>query len=201
MTGVPWKSEDGRGLIHLGASFTRRNPDGPFTYRSRPESYLAQRYVNTGSIETNSVRVYSVEGAAVYGPLSLQGEYVTAELDTDLWGKRDFDAYYVALSYFLTGEQRPYKKGAFWRVTPNNNFRFRGEERGWGAWELALRYSHVDLNDGPIRGGEESNWTAAVNWHLNANTRIMMNYIYAQPENLLYDGDLSILQTRFQIDF
>lgn len=150
---------------------------------------------------TNSLVAYDLEAAFVHGPLSLQGEYIVSELDTDLWGGRRFSGYYAALSWFLSGESRPYKKGAFWRVIPKSSFRMRGEEQGWGAWELALRYSHADLDDGPVRGGKETNITAGVNWYLNANTRVMMNYIHAVPENILYDGNLEILQTRFQVDF
>jgi len=64
-----------------------------------------------------------------------------------------------------------------------------------------LRYSWLDLNDGLVRGGQMKDWTLAINWYLNANTRIMMNYILAEPENDLYSGEVEILQTRFQVDF
>lgn len=201
LTGVPWASEDGRSLVHLGLNLSRRNPDGEITFRQRPESYLAQRYVNTGALDTTRLFTYGLEGAVVHGAVSLQGEYIAAEVETTDYGKRRFSGYYGALSWLLTGEQRPYKNGAFWRVIPKEPFAWRGEHRGWGAWELAARYSHVDLDDGPVRGGSEDNLTLGVNWYLNANTRIMVNYIYAQIDNTLYDGDLEILQSRVQVDF
>ena len=201
ITGVPWKAEDGDTFVHLGASFNRRNPDGEITFRQRPESFLAQRYVNTGPLETTSLFTYGLEAAIVRGPLSLQGEYISTEINTELYGRRDFSGYYGAASWFITGEHRPYVDGAFSRVIPKAAFRLGGDQPGWGAWELALRYSYLDLNDGPVQGGSERNITAGINWYLNANTRIMANYIYAQPDNLLYDGDLKIFQTRFQVDF
>jgi len=201
LTGVPWASEDGRSLIHLGLNASRRNPDGAITFRQRPESYLAQRYVDTGALDTGRLFTYGIEGAVVHGALSLQGEFIAAELDTSPFGKRSFSGYYGAISWLLTGEQRPYKKGAFWRVIPAHPFAYRGDRRGWGAWEVAARYSQVDLNDGPIQGGTEENVTLGVNWYLNANTRIMVNYIYAQIDNSRYDGDLEILQSRVQVDF
>lgn len=139
----------------------------------------------------------------VYGPASLQAEYVRSELDVQYMGERHFDSYYVSGSWFLTGESRPYQaaEGAPTRLRPKHPFSLRDETKGWGAWEVALRYSALDLNDGPVRGGEMDDWTFALNWYLNANTRIMLNYIMAHPENDLNDGDVEILQTRFQVDF
>lgn len=203
VSGLPWKSEDGRRYLHLGASATRRNPDGPFRYRARPEAHLAQAYLDTGTLETSSLFAYGGEMLMVYGPASLQAEYVRSELDVQYMGERHFDSYYVSGSWFLTGESRPYQaaEGAPTRLRPKHPFSLRDETKGWGAWEVALRYSALDLNDGPVRGGEMDDWTFALNWYLNANTRIMLNYILSHPENDLNDGDVEILQTRFQIDF
>jgi len=214
VSGVPWYADDGRKLLHLGASYTHRNPDGNIRYRQRPEAHLANRYVDTrgfdlvnnrraGDIRADAVDVYDLESALVIGPWSLQGEYMKSEVDSTFAGDLDFDSYYIQTSYFLTGENRRYKlsEGAFDRVKPKRNFGW-GEDAGPGAWELALRYSSIDLNSGEaVRGGEEDNITAAVNWYLNPNTRVMLNYIKADINHDLYDDDVDIVQMRFQIDF
>ena len=218
VTGLPWYEQDGRRLLHLGLAYSHRNPDGESPrgairgWRTRPESHLANRYLDTDSGLLNGYRVvnarlddvdlWGAEAALVYGPLCVQGEYMTALTDTDFAGHMDFDGYYIQAGYFLTGEHRPYKTtdAAFTRVHPKRDFSL-GEERGWGAWELALRYSSLDLNDGIIRGGQEDNFALGLNWYLNANTRLMLNYIYADIEGCLYEGDLDILQGRFQVDF
>ncbi len=72
-----------------------------------------------------------------------------------------------------------------------------------GAWEVGLRYSHIDLNDEGISGGEEDNITVGLNWYLNPNVRMMFNYVNADLEDRagIPDGDADIFQTRFQIDF
>ena len=52
----------------------------------------------------------------------------------------NFDGFYTSLSWFVTGESRPYdhQAGCFARVIPKRNFDWgRG---GWGAWELAAFY-------------------------------------------------------------
>ncbi len=80
-------------------------------------------------------------------------------------------------------------------MKPKRNF---GKDSGPGAWQVAARYSSVDLNDESIRGGQLDDITLGINWHLNPNTRVMCNYIRAR---LRHVGDVDILQTRLQIDF
>jgi phosphate-selective porin OprO/OprP len=62
-----------------------------------------------------------------------------------------------------------------------NAFMKRGEDGrwllGWGAWEVAARYSYVNLNDGPIQGGVFSGLTLGVNWYLSSNLKVQMEYI------------------------
>jgi len=211
LAGTPWKSENG--LLHLGAAASWREPDADASrFRQRPEAHLSEfRYVDTGVFGVEEEFRWGLEAAMVYGPFSVQGEYMAANMDTTALGDRDFDGWYAMASWFLTGESRPYKasEGAFDRVKPKHNFNPWAEDGGWGAWELALRYSTLDLNDGPIWGGEEDNITAAINWYLNPNTRVMFNYVHGEIDypngRVFFDpetsGDVDIFQTRFQIDF
>ncbi len=163
---------------------------------------LAYRYVNTGRFNTDAVDLWGAEAALVFGPFSAQAEYMLSQCNTVLAGDRDFDGYCVQASYFLTGESRAYKKsaGTFSRVKPNNNFGF-DEDGGPGAVELALRYSSIDVTDPPIYGGRQDDITAGINWYLNPNMRMMLNYVHAGIDHPLYDDPLNILQTRFQFDF
>ncbi|WP_373501249.1 porin [Desulfococcus sp.] len=77
------------------------------------------------------------------------------------------------------------------------------QDGGLGAWELGARWSWLDLTDNEISGGEENNFTLAVNWYLNPNYRFMFNYIYADATDRkdAEDGKANIFQTRFQVDF
>lgn len=213
VTGLPWYADEGRKLLHLGVAYSHRNPDGAVLgYRSTPEAHLGDTFLNTERFQRfrfadarmNNVDLWGGEAALEIGPFSLQGEYMLSDVETDFAGDVALDGYYVQASYFLTGENRPYDQAqaVFGRIKPRHDFSLKGDKKGWGAWELALRYSNLDLNDGPIiRGGEETNWTAGVNWYLNPNTRIMWNYTYADIEHDLFDGDLGIFQMRFQVDF
>jgi phosphate-selective porin OprO/OprP len=212
ITGLPWYADEGRQLLHLGAAYSHKNPDDfGLRYRQRPEAHLSGiRFVDTafqnpfpGAARVDSVNLYGGEAALVYGPFSVQGEYMMHDVDTDYsLGDLDFDGWYVETSYYLTGEHRRYDTGdgTFDSVKPLNNFSLDGS--GWGAWQVALRYSTVDFNDGwVVRGGEETNWTAGINWWLNPATRVTFNYVKADIEHDLYEGDLDIFQTRFQFAF
>jgi phosphate-selective porin OprO/OprP len=58
----------------------------------------------------------------------------------------------------------------------------RGEDGNWlfgrGAWEVAARWNHLDLNDGPVRGGVTGALELGVNWHLNNNRKVMFEYLH-----------------------
>ncbi|UCG59420.1 MAG: hypothetical protein JSU70_07885 [Phycisphaerales bacterium] len=195
LTFLPRNENDGASLVHVGASYSHRS-GGPRRFRSRPEAHLFDRFVDTGTFASTSADLVGLEAAWVAGPLSIQGEYVFA--NAEVASQANFDGYYIQASYFLTGEHRKYKPsaGAFDRVKPKENFGF--SKGGRGAWEIAARYSALDLNDSPTPGGKLSNITAGLNWHLNPNMRMMWNYVHADKDAV---GNADILMMRLQIDF
>ena len=195
VTATPWSNEDQSQLLHVGGSISYRDVDMQ-RYRSRPESHLAPRVVDTGEIDVSSAVLGGLEAAVVLGSLSFQGEYMLAQTDSNDGSDPDLSGYYVAASWFATGESRAYKSkaGAFSRVSPNAN---AGSDGG-GALELAARYSALDLSDGNFDGGEVDDVTLAVNWYLNPNTRVMFNYVNSDADE---NGDVNVYQTRFQVDF
>ena len=192
VTAVPWQDEDG--LLHLGIAYSYKNASS-VSYDARPESHLAIKLVDTGDIVADNASLLGLEAAILLGALSVQGEYMVATPDLAAGSDPDLTGYYIAASYFLTGEQRNYKaaKGAFGRVKPSENL-----GAGSGALEIAARLSNVDLSDKAVAGGELDDVTLGVNWYLNPNTRIMANYVAADLDGV---GDVNVIETRFQIDF
>ncbi len=207
VTGLPVYKDKGRKLIHLGAAYSVRNIDDFSRFRERPEAHMAPRFIDTGNLYTGTYKLLGLESAAVWNRFSIQGEYMHVDdIENILVGKRDFDGYYVQASVFLTDDHRNYKTdGAVWdKIKPKHPFTLRKhEEKGWGAWELAARYSNIDLDSKYSfpGGGNESNVTLGLNWYLNPNTQLMFNYINADIDHPLYGGDLDIFQTRFQLAF
>ncbi len=207
LTGLPFVNEDKTKLLHLGAGFSYRKPESrEYEVEARPESHLGNKYVNTGAIaDVFEIQMFNAEAAVVMGPFSLQGEYTKSNVATKATISENyvFRSYYAEASYFLTGETRKYKNSyvGFGRVKPKNNFS-KGE-KGRGAWQLALRYSAIDLNSGDpnttgIGRGELADITIGINWYLNPVTRIMLNYVLAKLKD---QGSAGIVQMRFQIDF
>ena len=199
VTGLPLYEDDGARLVHLGLAYSHKNPDNTIKFSAHPESHIAPALVSTGDVAADSVDLIGTEAAVVLGPASIQGEYVFARVDTSSGSDADLSGYYVQASYFVTGEHRHYSRshGAFSRVKPAHSF-IGKEGGGPGAIELALRYSSIDLTDGSVTGGELDDIAVGVNWHLNANTRVMANYVRADLDSV---GEADIFQTRFQIDF
>lgn len=197
LTGLPWYADDGRYLVHLGVAYSFRNPDDDETrWSARPEAHLAPRLADTRALSADSAQLLGLEAAILYGPASIQGEYVYAKADT-AGADPDLGGFYIYASYFLTGENRPYKRtdAAFDKVKPNRNFAY-GERSGPGAWEVAARYSHLDLNDAALEGGRLDDFTAGLNWYLNPNVRISANYVLADRDE---GGEAHIGEMRFQL--
>ncbi|MGD2074678.1 MAG: OprO/OprP family phosphate-selective porin [Gammaproteobacteria bacterium] len=211
MTWAPW-NEKGR-VLHLGAAGAWEDPnDNDVRFRARPESHkTGTRLVDTADIpEPDTFTRYGLEAATVLGPFSLQGEYMGIAAQSDAVSDPDFDGWYVYGSWFLTGESRQYKKGAFSRVTPKSTV---GKSGGIGAWELAVRYSSIDLDDADTQGGEEDNITVGINWYATKYVRFMANYVMADADPFTQEAGLDVdppnadddspdvFQVRAQIDF
>ena len=116
------------------------------------------------------------EFALVMGPFAFQAELISSWAN-GANGQRDVNHYgaYAQASYFLTGENRVYDptNGEFKRTRPKEPFALSSGAAG--AWELAGRYSHLDLGHG--NGGVQNNFSAGINWYLYSNLRFMVNYV------------------------
>jgi len=209
--GLPVYAEKGKTLLHLGLGFNYalrdEDEDDPSQQiRARPESRLTDiRLVDTGKTAGKKRNTVNTELAMVFGPWSFQGQYYNTFIDSNAAGDPNFWGYYVFLSYFVTGERRKYNPslGIFTGVDPQPSFHPRKGD--WGAVEIAARHSYVDLNDGNVSGGQESNISTGLNWYHNRNVRLMFNYTHAYLKNrespIVENGRTHIIQARFQFIF
>lgn len=204
LTGAPLYREDGTQVVHLGAAFSFRQADEDVaTFSTRTENNFAPTVAEV-VVPADQYWTGGVEAAWVWSSFSLQGEYYLTSVDASVGEDPTFSGYYVMASWFLTGESRPYRPqgGTFGRVKPKSNW----GQGGGGAWELAARYSALDLNDETYVGGELNDITLGANWYLNPNTRIMFNYVFSDVADVIesgtdVNGDINAFLIRFQVDF
>lgn len=192
----PLYEDDGERMFHIGIGANLRDFASTARFRTRPETHFTGRYVDTGNFAASGADIFNFELATVQGPFWAAAEYFTADVDAAGSGDPSFDGFYAQAGYFFTGESRAFKtsSGVFDRLKPANNW----GDSGGGAWELAFRYSTIDLTDGAISGGEEDNISIGLNWYPNPVTRLMINYVNADVDGV---GEGDFILVRWQVDF
>ena len=124
------------------------------------------------------------------GPVGVIAEYARVSQDVrntvagNITDTLDNDAWQIAASWLLTGEDASFKG-----VKPRQTFDPDGS--GWGAWELVGRYQENNIDDAafstnaagsnrfanPTTSARSAqSWAAGVNWYLNPNVKLALDY-------------------------
>ena len=124
-------------------------------------------------------------------------------------GTVDTDAWQLAASYFLTGEE-----AAFKGFQPKT--RFSTADDTWGAFELVARVQSLSVSDAAFAGGADSfadplasasqadSWGVGLNWYLNENVKWLLDYERTSFEGGAATGDREdedALQLRLAVGF
>lgn len=157
--------------------------------RERPELRVdGTRLVDTGGLNAEKVYAWGAEAGAQFKSFYVAGEYNIIDVERfGTAGDLDFSGWYVQGSWVLTGEQRKWSPatGGFGAVRPAKPFDLKAGQ--WGAWELAGRYSSLDLNDNEgvvglvtpvngVRGGEQDITSLGLNWFPNNVVRFQLQF-------------------------
>ncbi len=198
--------------VHIGANLQSiLNPAdttaGPISTRAvrlqeRPELRVSGiRLVDTGAIASDGLTAYGLEGAASWHNLYASGEWYKIDVNREAVPPAvsafdpSFSGWYVQGAWAITGEHHGWTNanGGFVGIKPLKPFdRSKGT---WGAWEIAARYSVLDLDDhagvsgraapaGGIRGGEQKITTVGLNWYPNSVVRFLLDYQWADVDRL-----------------
>ncbi|MEQ1610692.1 MAG: porin [Hyphomonadaceae bacterium] len=202
LRGVFAPIEKRREVLHFAVAAERRELDSGATSRVRavPEFALTrQALLDTTTL--GGVEAYTnlnIEAAYMNGPFLVQVQQVTRSNDAPLLGDPEFKGMSVQAAWVITGERQRYSLGGgtFGEVRPD-------KDNALGAWEIAARYSTLDLTDGGVIGGEQENWTVGVNWYVNRNVRVSANYVdaKAEPNRLGAADNPSAVMGRLQVAF
>ena len=193
--------KDNLNTLHLGMSLSYRDVGGDhlLRFRERPEAHITDtRIVDTGEFDADKLLRSVAEMAYIRGRFHLQGEYYHTQVERRLSGMEDlnFSGYYLETGLFLTADSVNYRTAdaSLGRITPSGSK---------GAWQLAARFSALDLNDEEISGGEAHSLTLGVNWFATPNIRFSANYINVlEMDGGPTDGDEpQLLQFRTQVEF
>lgn len=172
---LPYKQ--GNKILQVGVSGHYENThNASFSVLPEVKARNAVKVVNTTSvggttsISSKNLYTWDLELSGQNGPLYADLEYQRVNVNRSNQAKLHFDGYHAQAAYVLTGESRTFnpKNGTYNQVVPNSI---------GGAWEVAVRYSHIDLNNKDIQGGRMNNATVGLNWYANSNIRVTGNYI------------------------
>ncbi|HKI36666.1 MAG TPA: porin [Gemmataceae bacterium] len=193
------------------------------------ESFNVPDLIDTGTLLSHDgLQILGADVQSAWGPLTVGGEFLcwfinnayTGNLPNpngilppgaESVGNLFFSGFSVEALYFLTpGDHRDIDRvtPGYARVRPVRNFLClrHGDGpccKGLGAWEVGVRYDHVDVNSGLIQAGRLDSVTCGVNWYLNPNTRITANYVYTNRDtgNPSSSGNFDAFGVRVHFDF
>jgi phosphate-selective porin OprO/OprP len=162
----------------------------PPELRIDPTSFLTTGGLGSTAHPVTGGLVYGAEAAANYKNVYFQGEYYHFKVDRTGLSSAKFDSAYGEVAWTFTGESRRYIPGigAYSTIVPAHPF--SRKEGTWGACEIAVRASYVDLisdfapglsaaaQPNAVDGGRETLLTAGLNWYLNSQIRFMFNYVH-----------------------
>ena len=168
----------------------------------RPELRVdGTKLVNTGNITASGLTTYGAELGASFRNFYAAGEWYRIDVDRSAVGSGpspfdpSFTGWYAQAAWTLTGERHEWSSGngGFTGIRPAHAF--DPKKNSWGAWEIAARYSVLDLDSHPgaagsatpvggIRGGEQKITTVGLNWYPNRVLRFLLDYQWDDIDRL-----------------
>ena len=236
LVAMPFFSDFNKGL-HFGVAGSYRTPKTHAEIRGHERysvrsltSINRKKYIDTDLIPfVDHVVLGGLELAGYYKNFRFQSEYILNNVHRKKFSEElpteKFDGFYAFGSVLLFGGKYNYNTSEAEFTQPS-----RGQT--WGDVELSFRYDYLSLNsrmDG-IMGGAGEGYTLGINYHVNNNVKIMLNYAYlnhdryASGKNKLFVGydetgaltrdpkkvvdamgkagdDFSFVSVRFEVDF
>ena len=197
VTWLPFLSDDESSLVHVGVGVRYTNAKQGLQYRSRPETGNAPMFVDTGLFDADSSTLYNWELGWRGGPIWLMAEYSDNHVDAPSVDSPRFSGYHLSGTWAFSREMRPYRNrsGVFGGLPIAQDV----VQGGRGAWEMALRYSSIDLTDGQITGGEMDIATAQLNWWLTQSMAASLNYRRTWTDRFGLGGEMDAFVARVML--
>jgi phosphate-selective porin OprO/OprP len=194
---LPYMSTDGGTLLHLAvAERVGKVNNETLRLRARPGAWAAPYFVDTEEFTADSTNLTGIEIYYRPGSWTFGSEYFWQNVDAPESGDPIFHGGEVFATWLMTGEVRTYntRGGYFNQISPRKTV-FEG---GAGAWEVVAHFSTVDLDSGPVSGGQFWRFTPMVNWYMSDNVRLEFTYGYGSLDRFGVVGKTQFLQFRIQ---
>ena len=178
-----YKMQDASLHIGFAGSYRRAltsvDPKEFGTYRASARNSTSlnrKKYIDTDALPGFSHNfLWTVEVAGHYQGLRYETAYIGDNVHFHKSAAdnktKNFGGWYAQAGYLLFGGSQNYDAngGKYTKVN-------RGQK--WGDIELCARYEYCDLNNANIYGGAAEAYTVGLNWLVNNNVKIMVNYQY-----------------------
>lgn len=153
---------------------------------------------------------WSPQGYYYRNAFGLLAEYIVSKQELSIGGVSEElsnKAWQATASYVLTGEDAGYR-GVIKPAQP-----FSPGTGGWGAFEAVGRYGALEIDDEAfplfadpsVAAGKASSWTLGLNWYLNSNLKLVLNYLQTSLDGGAAAGadreDEKAVFTRMQVAF
>lgn len=182
------------GAAHVGFSAATESPDNErASFSANPGTvFTGLRPAASGALaDVERIDRGAVEGVWVRHAWSLQAE--AAQLRARRANAADFhgNASSVLLTWSPSGDGRRYKRGVATAPSADNGM----------AWELALRWSAIDLDDGAVTGGHAESIGVAATCYVTQNVRVIGNLVRVDSARRGAHDDPLVAGVRLQFTY
>jgi phosphate-selective porin OprO/OprP len=169
-------------IAHLGLGYSvGEAASGTTVVSGRTEAREESAFMTGTALASIATRTrQGIEFALAYDAFKLQGETFDIKYDDSAAADKQVKGQYIQAVWNITGEPHNYSNssGTFGGLKVKTPFTANG---GLGAWQLVVRHSELDGSGALVTNANKTDgakaWTYGVNWVMNENARVMLNYI------------------------
>ncbi|GHA90370.1 OprO/OprP family phosphate-selective porin [Cognatilysobacter bugurensis] len=188
-TRATWKlrGRDGE-VLHIGGGLASESPEaGRAAFSTHPGTTMTDvRLARTGALRrVDRLDRAAIEALWIRGAWSVQGEHAQVAVARDASADADGHAQSVLATWSPTGHARSYKRGV------------PGAPSGEGrAWELAARWSAIDLDSRAVAGGSMQQFAVAATCYVNDHLRVGANLVRSERNGVTDEPLLAAMRVQ-----
>ncbi|WP_421920331.1 OprO/OprP family phosphate-selective porin [Marinifilum sp.] len=196
-----------KGIFHVGTSGIFRTADAAgfnelgqekpksIRYCSRAATHIEERRFIDAKIDDADKQIkVAFEMIAALGPVSMQGEFVNANVSRNVGKDYSAHGFYTQIGWLVKGGNCKYKMKSARLSKPKP-----------GSVELMARYNQTDLNDSNalLLGGKQEDISLGGTWYANHNVLVKFQFTNVDLDENALNGEenFNMIQTRLQFSF